>query len=335
MDRPHDVDRRRLRPRPRSSVPTAPPAATSSRRRGTTPSRRSRRTASGSCSGTRAPTARADRSTAATPASTSCRPTARRAPRLVREGGTEPSFDATGKRVFVNDFRQGKAVLVSVGIGDPDSPLSGGDDVVHFQSDNATQIVPSPDGKWVAFAERWHAFVAPFPHTGRPIDLEPDDGGLSDGAHLAGRGLQHPLVGRQPPRPLVDGPGSLHARSRQDLHVPRRESADAGSAGSEGHEHQLHRAGRRARPAPSRWSAPGSSPRRATRIENGTVVVEGNRITAVGRGVADPGRREADRRPRQDDHAGHHRRARPRRRRRGRHPRAGQLAARRPTSPSA
>jgi Tol biopolymer transport system component len=87
-------------------------------------------------------------------------------PRLVREGGTDPSFDAAGRRIFVNDSRQGKAVLVSVGIGDPDSPLSGGDDVIHFQSDNATQIVPSPDGKWIAFAERWNAFVAPFPHTG-------------------------------------------------------------------------------------------------------------------------------------------------------------------------
>ena len=94
-------------------------------------------------------------------------------PKLVREGGTEPSFDSTGKRIFVNDSRQGKAVLVSVGIGGPDSPLSGGDDIVHFQSENATEIVPSPDGKWVAFAERWHAFVAPFPHTGRPIDLSP------------------------------------------------------------------------------------------------------------------------------------------------------------------
>ena len=51
--------------------------------------------------------------------------------------------------------------MISVGIGDPSSPLSGGDDVVHFQSENATQIVPSPDGKWIAFSERWHAFVAP------------------------------------------------------------------------------------------------------------------------------------------------------------------------------
>ena len=58
--------------------------------------------------------------------------------------------------------------------------------------------------------------------------FEPDDGGLPDRAHLAGRGLQHPLVRRQPPGPLVDGPGALHARSLEDLHVPRRQSPDAG-----------------------------------------------------------------------------------------------------------
>ena len=109
----------------------------------------------------------------ATPASTSCRPTDRRrrgscAKEAPSRRSTPPASASSS-----TTSRQGKAVLVSVGIGDPDSPLSGGDDVVHFQSDNATQIVPSPDGKWVAFAERWHAFVAPFPHTGRPIDLSP------------------------------------------------------------------------------------------------------------------------------------------------------------------
>jgi imidazolonepropionase-like amidohydrolase len=75
--------------------------------------------------------------------------------------------------VYVTERRGEKFVLLSVGLGDPDTALGGKDEVVHFQSDNATQIVPSPDGKWVAFAERWHAYVAPFPHTGRTVDLGP------------------------------------------------------------------------------------------------------------------------------------------------------------------
>src|SRR5258708_10169349 len=35
-------------------------------------------------------------------------------PRLVREGGNQPAFDASGRRVFVNDFRQGKARALRV-----------------------------------------------------------------------------------------------------------------------------------------------------------------------------------------------------------------------------
>ena len=63
----------------------------------------------------RRPTASAGDSTAASPASTSCRSTARRPPRLVREGGTQPQFDHTGKRDLPPRSRDEKAVLVSVG----------------------------------------------------------------------------------------------------------------------------------------------------------------------------------------------------------------------------
>src|SRR5690606_19918079 len=37
----------------------------------------------------------------------------------------------------------------------------------------ATEIVPSPDGRWVAFAERYRAYVAAFSRSGRPVDLGP------------------------------------------------------------------------------------------------------------------------------------------------------------------
>jgi imidazolonepropionase-like amidohydrolase/Tol biopolymer transport system component len=214
------------------------------------------------------------------------------APRLVREGGTEPSFDASGRRVFVNDFRQGKAVLVSVGIGDPESPLSGGDDVVHFQSENATQIVPSPDGKWVAFAERWHAFVAPFAHTGRPIDLSPtmegyptarvsQDAGFN--IHWSGDSRQvHWSLGPELfSRNLVRTFGFLTpdtGASPVTPDVPEIKGVDIGLT------------------APA--DAPGGAiafvgARIITMegtevIDNGTVVVEGNRITAVGRNAPIP-----------------------------------------------
>jgi hypothetical protein len=88
-------------------------------------------------------------------------------PAKLRDGGVDPQFDHTGERIYFRDRRGEKFVLASV-------TLDGGDEIVHFQSDNATQIVPSPDGKWVAFAERYKAYVAAFPRTGRTVDLGPN-----------------------------------------------------------------------------------------------------------------------------------------------------------------
>src|SRR4051812_9284828 len=210
------------------------------------------------------------------------------APRLVREGGVEPSFDAGGKRVFVTDNRQGKTVLVSVGIGDPNSPLSGGDDVVHFQSENATQIVPSPDGKWVAFSERWHAFVAPFPHTGRAIDLGPtiegyptarisQDAGFnihwsgdsrkvywSMGPELYTRDLSRTF-------PFLD-------RNLQKADEPEAKGTNIGfTTKADAPDGAVAFVGARI------ITASGD-----TVIDNGTVLVEGNHITAAGRTVRIP-----------------------------------------------
>jgi Tol biopolymer transport system component/imidazolonepropionase-like amidohydrolase len=87
-------------------------------------------------------------------------------PTRVRRGGSEPRFDHTGGRVFVTQSGGGGRQLLSV-------DLDGTDEVTHFQSQNATQIVPSPDGQWVAFTERYRAYVAAFPRSGQTVDLGP------------------------------------------------------------------------------------------------------------------------------------------------------------------
>ena len=84
-------------------------------------------------------------------------------PKLVREGGVDPMFDQTGKRIYFQDQRA-QFVLASVN-------LEGAEEIVHAQSANAFEIVPSPDGKWIAFHERFRVFVAPFARAGRPMDL--------------------------------------------------------------------------------------------------------------------------------------------------------------------
>lgn len=85
-------------------------------------------------------------------------------PRKVTDEGDEPQFDHTGERLYLRGRRDNQFILRSI-------DLHGGDEIVHVQSENATQAVPSPDGRWIAFAERWKTWVAPFPSTGRTVTL--------------------------------------------------------------------------------------------------------------------------------------------------------------------
>jgi imidazolonepropionase-like amidohydrolase/Tol biopolymer transport system component len=87
------------------------------------------------------------------------------APRLVRDAGIEPAFDHTGTRLY---FREQRAQFVLASVD-----LNGANEIVHLQSANATDIVPSPDGQWVAFHERWRLYVMPFTRTGRPVEIGP------------------------------------------------------------------------------------------------------------------------------------------------------------------
>jgi imidazolonepropionase-like amidohydrolase/Tol biopolymer transport system component len=207
-------------------------------------------------------------------------------PQKVRDGGADPQFDHTGRRIYFRERRDDKFVLASV-------DLDGSDEVVHFQSENATQIVPSPDGRWVAFAERWRAYVASFPQTGRAIDLGPTVKGfpvaqISRDAgmylHWSGDGkrvhwslgpeyftrelgetfafLMAGGTGEKPPSPEAEGvPIGFNVEAD-------RPSGTIALVGA-------------------RIITMGGSEARGV-IENGTILIEGNRIAAVGRSVAVP-----------------------------------------------
>jgi imidazolonepropionase-like amidohydrolase/Tol biopolymer transport system component len=94
-------------------------------------------------------------------------------PLLAREAGADPEFDHTGTRIYVREVRNEKYTLLSIGVPTTSSPVPGRDEIEHVRSDNATQVVPSPDGRWIAFEERFKTYVAAFPRTGRPADVGP------------------------------------------------------------------------------------------------------------------------------------------------------------------
>jgi len=84
---------------------------------------------------------------------------------LIIDSGYNPRFSADGKRVyFMTGAADNAQAFKSV-------RLDGGDEHTHFTSKYATQFIPSPDEKWLAFVELFNAYVVPFPKTGREIDL--------------------------------------------------------------------------------------------------------------------------------------------------------------------
>jgi imidazolonepropionase-like amidohydrolase/Tol biopolymer transport system component len=85
-------------------------------------------------------------------------------PKLVTEDGATPRFNKAGDRIFLVGQEATKAALVSVN-------LTGGDRHVHLISENATEFVPSPDEKFVTWVERFNAYVAPLPLTGKGVDV--------------------------------------------------------------------------------------------------------------------------------------------------------------------
>lgn len=91
-------------------------------------------------------------------------------PKLVTESGSNPRFNKDGDRIFLQGFEPGaagapgRASLASVN-------LTGGDRRVHLTSENATEFVPSPDERYVAWVERFNAYISPLPMTGLAVNV--------------------------------------------------------------------------------------------------------------------------------------------------------------------
>jgi imidazolonepropionase-like amidohydrolase len=88
-------------------------------------------------------------------------------PVRVREGGSDPHFSATSERVYFSDSEGEKRVLRSVRIagGAPGDP----EERTHLESENATEWRVAPNGEWAAFAERFNAYVVPLVAASAPI----------------------------------------------------------------------------------------------------------------------------------------------------------------------
>jgi len=101
-------------------------------------------------------------------------PTAGGEPRRLSKSGFAPHFGAAADRVFFSDVESEiRLVLESV-------DLEGHDARTHLKVADAdsmqsaaaiTEYAVSPDGRWVAFREKFDVWVAPFPATGKAVSI--------------------------------------------------------------------------------------------------------------------------------------------------------------------
>ena len=86
----------------------------------------------------------------------------------VSKRGALPQFGASNDRIFFVTFEaEGKRALRSMDI-------DGGEEREHAISAFATEFAISPDEKWLAWTEKFNAHVIPFVRTGKSIDIAPD-----------------------------------------------------------------------------------------------------------------------------------------------------------------
>ncbi|MCG2431068.1 amidohydrolase family protein [Aequorivita xiaoshiensis] len=88
---------------------------------------------------------------------------------FVTDKGDYPVFSVDGKRIFLQTggtyFGSIEKKLISVN-------LNGNEEKTHITSKYANRLVPSPDNKWVAFTNLHKLYVAPLVLNGQTIDLD-------------------------------------------------------------------------------------------------------------------------------------------------------------------
>ena len=85
-------------------------------------------------------------------------------PKLISEIGIRPMFNHTDNRIYFQSSEAGKKTFQSV-------DLNGGNPKTHYTSTYANLFVPSPDGQWIAFTELFNVYITPMALSGTALDL--------------------------------------------------------------------------------------------------------------------------------------------------------------------
>lgn len=82
----------------------------------------------------------------------------------ISDKGIRPTFGNNDTRIYFQTTDSDKKVFKSM-------DLNGSQIYTHYVSQYANQFVPSPDGKWLAFTELFNAYITPLVNTNNSLDL--------------------------------------------------------------------------------------------------------------------------------------------------------------------
>lgn len=94
-------------------------------------------------------------------------PAAGGTPKRVTKSGLAPHFGAASDRLYVT-VREGEKTLLK------SMDLAGGEVRTHVSTAWATEFAVSPDERFVAWNERYNAYIMPFTRTGKPVETGPE-----------------------------------------------------------------------------------------------------------------------------------------------------------------
>ncbi len=203
-------------------------------------------------------------------------------PELVTRSGSRPQFSTDGKRIFFSSMSgelRTDLELHSVN-------LEGKDKRSHLKGKKSTSFLLSPDNKWVAFTQQYNVYIAPFFNAGKSVDISAKSKSypvrqLSKraGDFLRWNSDSSGLVWSQGPnlyqRKLTESFAFI-AGAETDLPDPVSDGIDLGFT------HASDQPAGKIALVGGRVVTMRNADQQQEIIEDGVVIIDGNRISAVG-----------------------------------------------------
>lgn len=198
---------------------------------------------------------------------------------FITKGGSTPVFSKDDKRVY---YQSGGGLNKTY----KSCNLNGNEERTVFKTKYAKQITLSPDEEWIAYSDLHQVYIAAFPHTGRTIDIS-DDGSaypVKQVSKDAGYSLHWSGDSRKLHYTLGD---EYYTIKLADIYEPANGKPDTSfEAPKKGMKVGLSAKTDRPEGVLALTNARIITMDDAGVIENGTILVEGNKITAIGKTAA-------------------------------------------------